>query len=76
MILGVALGVPLFTKVFKLHDTTIMVISFLDKIISNIVMALVVTGAMFYAGKNWINSLAASSVINTISRQGQNLWRY
>lgn len=47
---GVAIGVPVFTKLFKLHDTTIMVISFVDKIISNIIMALVITGSMFYAG--------------------------
>lgn len=51
-VLGVALGVPIFTKLFHLHDATIMVISFLDKVISNIVMALVVTGSMFYAGKS------------------------
>lgn len=49
---GVAVAVPLFTKLLSLNDSMILVLSFADRIISNVFLGFVKTGTMFYVGKH------------------------
>ncbi|KRT82553.1 hypothetical protein AMK59_4820, partial [Oryctes borbonicus] len=52
MVIGSLVFLPLFTKVFKLHDAVIIIITFFDKIASNVLLLLFVNTYGLYAG--WI----------------------
>ncbi|XP_050306092.1 solute carrier family 46 member 3-like [Anthonomus grandis grandis] len=45
---GTTVAIPLFTKVLKLHDLTILLLAFLNKILSNIIMGFARTTAIMY----------------------------
>ncbi|CAG9762387.1 unnamed protein product [Ceutorhynchus assimilis] len=49
-LVGTIIAVPLFTKIFKLHDLTILLLTFLDKIVCNIFLGLATDSVLMYVG--------------------------
>lgn len=52
LLTGTFIGVPLFTKFLEMGDLMILVATFVDKILSNIVFGLAQTVSMLYVGIN------------------------
>ncbi|GJQ69727.1 hypothetical protein Trydic_g22293 [Trypoxylus dichotomus] len=50
VVIGSLVFLPLFTKVFNLHDAVIVIITFLDKIASNVLLLIFVNTYGLYAG--------------------------
>ncbi|KAF7265355.1 hypothetical protein GWI33_021203 [Rhynchophorus ferrugineus] len=47
-LVGTIIAVPLFTKILKLHDLTILLLTFLDKILANIIFGIAKDSVLMY----------------------------
>ncbi|XP_060516484.1 uncharacterized protein LOC132695972 [Cylas formicarius] len=62
-LVGTILAVPLFTKIFELSDSIIIVLTLMDKVLCNIILGLAKTKALMYVG-------AAVSLITGVTAIG------
>ncbi|XP_030760082.1 uncharacterized protein LOC115885343 [Sitophilus oryzae] len=62
-LVGTIIAVPLFTKILKLHDLVILFLTFLDKIVCNIIFGIAKDSVLMYVG-------AAVSLITGVTAIG------